>query len=397
MASSNIPPRPQHPSTRLVTTGRDPAKQHGFVNPPVYHGSTVLYPTMESYVSGKQEFTYGRQGTPTVRRLEEAIAELEGGAGTVLAPSGLAAIATALLAYLQAGDNVLMTDSVYRPSRRFCDQLLARFGVETTYYDPLIGAGISELMRDNTRVVYAESPGSQTFEMQDLPAIAEAAHARDAFVLFDNTWASPLYFKPFQHGADISIQAATKYIGGHADLMMGTITANERALPDLQHTHRDLGQCAGPDDVYLALRGLRTLGVRLERHWEAGLEMARWLRSRPEVARVLHPALEGDPGYEIWKRDFLGASGLFAIELKPCDKEMLAAMLEGLAFFGMGASWGGYESLCVPFDVSPYRTATKWAPEGPCLRIHVGLENVDDLKADLERGFERMRALQHTA
>lgn len=390
MSDASDPSSPQRPATRLVHAGRDPAKQHGFVNPPVYRGSTVLYPTMDRYLRGDQEFTYGRQGTPTSRRLEEAIAELEGGARTFLAPSGLAAIAAAMLAFVKAGDHVLVTDSVYRPTRRFCDQMLARFGVETTYYDPLIGGGIAGLMRDTTRLVYVESPGSQTFEMQDLPAIAQAAHVRDAMVVFDNTWASPLYFKPFEHGADVSIQAATKYISGHSDLMMGSVTVNERALPAFALTYRDLGLCAGPEDVYLALRGLRTLGVRLDRHWQSGLEMARWLQARPEVAQVFHPALEDNPGYPIWKRDFLGASALFGVSLNACSPSAVAAMLDGLELFGMGASWGGFESLCIPFDAKPYRTATEWKPAGPCLRFHIGLEDVDDLKADLERGFERL-------
>lgn len=397
MSDERDPKPPQRPATRLVHVGRDPAKQHGFVNPPIYRGSTVLFPTMEAYLGGRQEYTYGRAGTPTVRALEQALAELEGGDGSVLAPSGLAAIACALLAFVGAGDHVLVTDSVYRPTRRFCDQLLTRFGVETTYYDPLIGAGIEALMRERTRVVFLESPGSQTFEVQDVAAIAAAAHARDAVVMIDNTWATPLYFKPFAHGVDVSIQAATKYIAGHADVMMGAVTANRRALPELLRTHKDLGLCAGPEDAYLALRGLRTLDVRLRRHWQSGIEMARWLRQRPEVARVHHPALEDDPGHALWRRDFQGASGLFSIELKPYPKEAVAAMLDGLELFGMGASWGGFESLCLPFDVSDARTATTWRPAGPALRFHIGLEDPEDLKADLERGFARLGAYAKAA
>ena len=377
--------------TRLIHSGRDPSKQYGFVNPPVYRGSTVLYPTVASLESRNQEYTYGRRGTPTVRALEHALAALEGGARTLLTPSGLSAVCTALMAFVRAGDHILVTDSVYRPARRFCDHVLARLGVETTYYDPLLGAGIAALLRDNTRLVYTESPGSQTFEVQDLPAIAEAAHQRDAFVLFDNTWATPLFFKPFDHGADVSIQAATKYVVGHADAMLGAITANARTADIVHAVHGDMGVCPGPDDAYLGLRGMRTMAVRLDRHWASGVEMAEWLRSRPEVARVIHPALEGDAGHDLWKRDFQGASGLFSAVLKPCSMQAVADMLDGLELFGMGFSWGGFESLVVPFDPTDYRTATAWPGDGPALRFHIGLEDVDDLKADLDRGFQRLR------
>lgn len=379
-------------ATRLVHTGRHPEDQLGFVNPPVYRGSTVLFPTVEALTSGDQAYTYGRHGTPTVRGLEEAIAELEGGYRTWLAPSGLGAITGALLGFVENGDHILVTDSVYRPTRRFCDRVLGRLGVETTYYDPLIGSGIAELMRPNTKLVFTEAPGSQTFEMQDIPAIAEAAHVRNAWVLMDNTWATPLYFKPFEHGVDVSIQAATKYIVGHADAMLGAITANERAAAKIDAAHTDLGLCPGPEDCYLALRGLRTLGVRLERHWASALEMARWLSERPEVRRVLHPALPDDPGHAIWKRDFTGASGLFSIVLNPVSEAAVTAMLDGLELFGMGYSWGGFESLVIPFDPRPYRSATEWKAEGPALRFHIGLEDVEDLKADLEAGLARLRA-----
>jgi cystathionine beta-lyase len=285
---------------------------------------------------------------------------------------------------------VLVADSVYRPNRRFCNNVLKRLGVTVTYYDPLIGAGIDKLITKKTKVVFTESPGSQTFEVQDIPAIAKAAHAAGAVVILDNTWATPLYFKPFAHGADVSIQAATKYIGGHADIMLGAITMNERTSAAVAKTHDDLGLCVGPEDVYLGLRGLRSLGVRLARHQQSALEMARWLAERPEVARVIHPALPSDPGYAIWKRDFTGASGLFSIVLKPVAPAKLAAMLDGLSLFGMGYSWGGFESLILPFDPSTYRTATRWKAEGPAIRLHIGLEDVDDLKADLEAGFARL-------
>jgi cystathionine beta-lyase len=382
--------RTQKDLTRLVHAGREPARHHGFVNTPIYRGSTILFPTVEALEANAQDFTYGRLGTPTVRALEEAIAELEGGLRTLLTPSGLSAIATSLLAFLAAGDELLVSDSVYRPTRRFCDSVLKRLGVKTIYYDPLIGAGIEKLITKKTKVVFTESPGSQTFEVQDVPAVAEAAHAAGALVILDNTWATPLFFKPFAHGADVSIQAATKYIGGHADIMLGSITMNERTTAAVARTHEDLGLCTGPEDVYFGLRGLRSLGVRLERHQRSALEMARWLAERPEVARVIHPGLPSDPGHAIWKRDFTGASGLFSIVLKPAAHDRLAAMLDGLSLFGMGYSWGGFESLILPFDPRDYRSATEWRAEGPALRLHIGLEDVDDLKADLDAGFVRL-------
>ena len=357
---------------------------------PIYRGSTVIFPTLASLEADDQDFSYGRLGTPTVRAMEEAIAELEGGYGARLTPSGLSAIASALFAFVGAGDEVLVSDSVYRPTRRFCDHALTRLGVKTVYYDPLIGGGIATLITKKTRVVFVESPGSQTFEVQDVPAIAGAAHAAGAMVILDNTWATPLYFKPFKHGADVSIQAATKFIVGHADAMLGSITATEEAFPAIAKTHDELGLCPGPEDVYLGLRGLRSLGVRLERHQRSGLELARWLADRPEVARVIYPALPSDPGHALWRRDFTGAPGLFSIVLKPVPHAKLAAMLDGLDLFAMGYSWGGFESLILPFDPRAYRTATKWEAEGPALRLHVGLEEVEDLKADLEAGFARL-------
>jgi cystathionine beta-lyase len=385
--------RKQKDLTRLAHAGREPARQHGFVNTPIYRGSTVIFPTLASLEADDQDFSYGRLGTPTVRALEEAIAELEGGHRTLLTPSGLSAVATALIAFVGAGDEMLVSDSVYRPTRRFCDHVLKRLGVKTTYYDPLIGGEIENLITRKTKVVFTESPGSQTFEVQDIPAIAKATHDAGAIVILDNTWATPLYFRPFAHGADVSIQAATKYIVGHADAMLGVITATERASAAVCRAHEDLGLCPGPEDVYLGLRGLRSLGVRLERHQRSGLELARWLAGRPEVARVIHPALPGDPGHALWARDFTGASGLFSIVLKPVPRAKLAAMVDGLSLFGMGYSWGGFESLILPFDPSTYRTATTWRAEGPALRLHVGLEDVEDLKADLEAGFARLGAM----
>jgi cystathionine beta-lyase len=382
----------QKADTRLAHVGRAPSRHHGFVNTPIYRGSTVLFPTLASLEANEQDFTYGRLGTPTVKALEEAIAELEGGTRTLLTPSGLSAIAATLLAFVSAGDEVLVSDSVYRPTRRFCDHVLKRLGVKTSYYDPLIGAGIKNLLGPKAKLVFTESPGSQTFEVQDIPAIAKAAHEAGAVVVLDNTWATLLYFKPFDHGVDVSIQAATKYIVGHADAMLGAITTSQKAARTMEKAHDELGLCPGPEDVYLGLRGLRTLSVRLARHQQSGLELARWLEGRPEVARVLHPALPSDPGHVLWRRDFTGAPGLFAVILRPASHAALAAMLDGLNLFGMGYSWGGFESLILPFDPSDYRTATKWQAEGPALRLHVGLEDVEDLKADLEAGFERLVA-----
>jgi cystathionine beta-lyase len=384
--------RKQKADTQLAHVGRAPSRHHGFVNTPIYRGSTVLFPTLASLEANAQDFTYGRLGSPTVKALEEAIAEIEGGTRTLLTPSGLSAIAATLLAFASAGDEVLVSDSVYRPTRRFCDHVLKRIGVKTTYYDPLIGAGIRQLLGPKTKLVFTESPGSQTFEVQDIPAIAKAAHEAGAMVVLDNTWATPLYFKPFTHGVDVSIQAATKYVIGHADAMLGAITASENATHIVEKAHDELGLCPGPEDVYLGLRGLRTLSVRLARHQQSGLELARWLEARPEVAHVLHPALPSDPGHALWRRDFTGASGLFSIVLKPASRAALAAMLDGLSLFGMGYSWGGFESLILPFDPSDYRTATKWQAEGPAIRLHVGLEDVEDLKADLEAGFARLAA-----
>ena len=386
------PKSPIKPNTKLVTAGRDPQANHGFVNPPVYHASTVLYPTAGDQVTHRARYSYGRRGTPTSDALEDALRELDGDgcAGVALLPSGLAAIAAALLSVARAGDHVLVTDSVYRPTRIFCNGVFARFGVETTYYDPLIGSGITKLFKPNTRAVFVEAPGSQSFEMQDVPAIAKAAHDKGATVLMDNTWATPLYFRPFEKDVDLAIQAGTKYIGGHSDIMFGCVSANAATLPALKDTVYSMGICVGPDDMYLALRGLRTLGVRLARHNESGLRIARWLAQRPEVLRVMHPALESDPGHAIWKRDFTGASGLFSIVLKPASEKAVHAFLNELTLFGLGYSWGGFESLAILFDCTDYRTATKWAPGGPSIRFHIGLEDPDDLIADLERGFKAL-------
>jgi cystathionine beta-lyase len=382
------------PDTKVTTGGRNPHAHHGYVNPPVYHASTLLYRTAEDYLGSKGQYHYGRCGTPTSEALENAIQDIEGPAcaAVALLPSGLTAISTALLAVLKAGDHVLVTDSAYGPTRTFCDSVLKRYGVTTSYYDPLIGVGIASLMRPNTRAVFAESPGSLTFEMQDIPAIAGVAHNNGALVLMDNTWAGPLYFKALEKGVDLSIQSGTKYIGGHSDLMLGIVSANKETAQRLKDTAYTMGLCVGADDMNLGLRGLRTLAVRLRQHHRSGLKVAEWLAQRAEVLKVLHPALPGAPGHDIWKRDFTGASGLFSIVLKPVPERAVLAFLNALTLYGIGASWGGFESLAIPFDVTPIRTATKFEPGGPTVRFHIGLEDVSDLIADLERGFAALAA-----
>ena len=378
--------------TRLVHAGREPFENHGFVNTPIYRGSTVLYPNAEELHLRRVKYTYGTHGTPTTDALESAWSELAGAAGTVLSPSGLAAIAVALFSVVRAGGHLLVVDSAYRPTRNFCDTILKRLGVETTYYDPLIGDGVAALMRTNTVAVVVEAPGSQSFEMQDIPAIAAVARQRDVCVIMDNTWATPLFFPPHERGVDLAIEAGTKYLSGHSDLLLGLVSANEKYWPQLKATHESMANCAGPEDVFLALRGMRTMELRLREAERQGLALARWLAARPEVARVLHPALPDDPGHAIWKRDFLGSSGLFSVILRPAARQQVAALLDSLELFGLGYSWGGFESLVIPFDCRSYRTATKWAPEGPALRFSVGLENIEDLQADLDRGFAALRA-----
>ena len=389
-----------HPDTILEHVGRDPAKNFGIVNPPVYHASTVIFPSLKTLLetrvdraSGAFEgITYGREGTPTTRAFEEAITQLEGGYRAVTLPCGLGAIATSLMAFLKSGDHLLMPDQLYAPARQFCDDVLAKFGVEVTYYDGVIAGGIAALMKPNTTVVYLESPGSLTFEIQDVPAIARVAKQHGATVLMDNTWASPIFFHPLAHSVDVVIHAATKYISGHSDLMLGVAVCNEATLVPVKKTASTAGYCGGPDDIYMALRGLRTLGVRMRRHYESALAVAAWLQKRPEVHRVHYPALPEDPGYGIWKRDFLGASGLFGFTLKSYSDSAFAAFLDHMELFKLGYSWGGYESLMVPTYPSTLRSSTRWDAPGPSVRIHVGLENVGDLVDDLKRGFARLRA-----
>ena len=378
--------------TLLVAAGRDPHANHGIVNPPVYHASTIVHPTVAALEEAERtpfEGTrYGRRGTPTTFALEEAVAALEGGYRAIAVPSGLSAITSTLIAFLRAGDHLLMVDTVYMPTRRFCDTVLAGFGVETTYYDPM--TDIAPLIRPNTKLVFMESPGSLTFEVQDIPAAAAAARAAGALSVIDNTYGAGLLFRPFEHGVDVSVQAATKYIVGHSDVMLGLITTTREAFIRVRRATALLGTSAGPDDCYLALRGLRTLSVRLARHQETALTIARWLEGRAEVARVLHPALPSCPGHEVWKRDFSGSNGLLSMVLEDASKAAVTAMLDGMELFAMGYSWGGYESLIIPFDPKTARTATSWPDTGPCIRLHCGLEDPDDLIEDLEKGFARL-------
>jgi cystathionine beta-lyase len=392
------PPPRQDWRTRLSHAGRAGTHVHGFVNPAVHRGSTVLCPDIATRASGgakrfDQALVYGTHGTPTHWALEDVVAGIEGGTRCQIVSTGLAAITVPLLAYLSAGDHLLLPDSVYGPTRQFADHFLGRMGIATTYYDPLTdAAGLAALMRAETRVVYLESPGSHTFEVQDVPALAAAAHAHGATVLMDNTWGIH-FFQPFAHGVDVSIQALTKYAAGHSDIVLGAVITN--AESDWQRVRTatlQLGQHASPDDCWLALRGLRTLAVRLERQMESGLEVARWLAAQPEVARVLHPALPSCPGHDFWRRDFTGAASLFGVVFRPeFTRPAVHAMVESLELFGIGASWGGYESLALPTNGFITRTAGTGDYGGEMVRLHVGLEAPGDLIADLERGLSVLR------
>jgi cystathionine beta-lyase len=382
--------------TLITHAGRDPYANFGVVNPPVYHASTILHRTVADLEKAQRnrynQVTYGRYGTPTTFALEEAVAAIEGGHRAIAFCSGAASCYAAILGFVRAGDHVLVPDSVYGPVRAFCTGFLARFGVATTFYDPRLGAGIAELFQPNTRLVYLESPGSLTFEMQDVPAIVAAAKARGLRTVIDNTWAAPLFFKPLALGVDVEVIAATKYIVGHSDVMMGIAVCTEESFMPVRGAATEMGNHAAPDDCYLALRGLRTAAVRLKQHEAQGLALARWLQARPEVARVLHPGLPEDPGHALWRRDFTGASGLFAIVLRPdIAKPAIDAMLDGMELFGIGASWGGFESLILPVHPERMRTAVPWN-EGAVLRLHAGLEDLGDLIADLEQGFARLAA-----
>ncbi len=391
LTPANVAATPSHrEQTDIIHAGMDPFAHYGFINPPSYRGSTVLFPTVEALQTRTQPYLYGRRGTPTIRALEAAIAKLEGAARCFATSSGLAAINLTMFALLKQGDHILIIDNAYQPTRAFADGVLTKFGIEVSYFDPLIGSGIAALLKPNTTVILCEAPGSQTFEMPDIGAISAIAQAHNIWHVLDNTWASPLFFKPFNHGVDVSIQAATKYIVGHSDAMLGAVSVNQRAAPLLIDAVDLIGFNPGSEETYLGLRGIKTIDVRLRRHWQSGVEIANWLEQRPEIERVLHPALPSHPGHEIWKRDFLGASGLFTVILKPCSKAAVAAMLDHLELFGMGYSWGGFESLVIPFDPRAYRTATTWQAEGQALRFHIGLEDVEDLKTDLKEGFCRL-------
>jgi cysteine-S-conjugate beta-lyase len=384
------------PDTLLAHAGRAPEKNFGVVNPPVYHASTILHPTVADYEeSGRNRYnqvTYGRHGTPTSFAFEEAVAAIEGGYRAVAFCSGAAACFASILGFVKAGDHILVVDSVYGPVRAFCTGFLTRFGVETTFYDPLIGAGIAALFRANTKLVYLESPGSLTFEVQDVPAIVAAARLRSLKTMLDNTWAAPLFLKPLALGVDVDIIAATKYIVGHSDAMMGIAVCTEESFLPVRNAATEMGNHAAPDDCYLALRGLRSAGVRLRQHQKQALALATYLKARPEIERVMYPALPDDPGHALWQRDFSGASGLFGVALKRgTPKQAVDAMLDGYELYGMGASWGGFESLVLPTHPERLRTATAW-DSGPCLRFHAGLEDIDDLIADLDRGFVRLNA-----
>lgn len=381
--------------TLATHLGRDPLANEGAVNPPIQKTSTILF---ENYAEFKEisegrssKIHYGRHGMQLSRGLEEALAKLEGADKCLITSSGVSAITTVLLALLEPGDELLMVDSAYSPTRDFCDQELKRYNITTKYYDPLIGENIADLITENTKVVFVESPGSLTFEVQDIPAISKVAHEKGALVVMDNTWATPLYFKSFSHGVDVSIHSATKYICGHSDVLMGIINCTKATYGKIKRVYKNLGICPGPEDVYLAQRGLRTLSTRLKAHSEAALDIAKWLKTSDKISKVFHPALPENPGHEFWKRDFLGCSGVFTFVLKRhLNEEELAKFFDGLDLFKIGYSWGGYESLALTFDTKKIRTATDWDVEGTAIRLSIGFESVDDLKSDLEAGLNRI-------
>lgn len=382
--------------TKIINAGRKSKWTRGVVNPPVERASTVVFDSVKEMKHatanrGNQVLFYGRRGTSTSFAFSDAMTDLEGGAGCAIYPSGTAAITNAILSFVKTGDHLLMVDTAYEPTRDFCDKILANIGVETTYYDPLIGKGINALIKDNTRIIFLESPGSITMEVQDVPGIAEVAHQHDCLVMLDNTWAAGVNFQPFDHGVDISIQAATKYIVGHSDVMLGTATATPECWPQLRENSYLMGQCTSPDDLYLAMRGIRTLSVRLKQHQESALKVANWLATRDEVDVILHPAFDTCPGHEYFSRDFTGSNGLFSFVLNCGDQASLNALLDGMHHFKMGYSWGGFESLILGnTNVGRLRTATQWPYQYPLIRLHIGLEDVDDLIDDLTAGFDRL-------
>ncbi|CAH7221219.1 cystathionine beta-lyase/L-cysteine desulfhydrase/alanine racemase [Vibrio chagasii] len=391
----------ENKTTKLITAGRDKKWTNGVVNPPVQRASTVVFNSVEekrkaTINRANKTLFYGRRGTNTHFAFQDAMVEVEGGAGCALYPCGTAAISNAILSFVETGDHILMVDTCYEPTRDFCDTIMKKMGVETTYYEPTIGEGIQDLIKPNTKVLFTESPGSVTMEVQDIPTLARIAHEHDIIVMLDNTWAAGVNFSPFEFGVDISIQAATKYIVGHSDVMLGTAVANEKCWGQLREQSYLMGQCVSPDDAYLGLRGIRTLDVRLRQHAESSLKVAKWLETRPEVDHVRHPALESCPGHEFFKRDFTGGNGLFSFVLKNSNTKATTALLDGMTHFSMGYSWGGFESLILANEPSSFdslRTVANPNFEGTLIRVHIGLEDVDDLIADLEAGLERYNAL----
>ncbi|CDT45701.1 MULTISPECIES: cystathionine beta-lyase [Vibrio] len=391
----------ENKTTKLITAGRDKKWTNGVVNPPVQRASTVVFNSVEekrkaTINRANKTLFYGRRGTNTHFAFQDAMVEVEGGAGCALYPCGTAAISNAILSFVETGDHILMVDTCYEPTRDFCDTIMKKMGVETTYYEPTIGEGIQDLIKPNTKVLFTESPGSVTMEVQDIPTLARIAHEHDIIVMLDNTWAAGVNFSPFEFGVDISIQAATKYIVGHSDVMLGTAVANEKCWDQLREQSYLMGQCVSPDDAYLGLRGIRTLDVRLRQHAESSLKVAKWLETRPEVDHVRHPALESCPGHEFFKRDFTGGNGLFSFVLKNSNTKATTALLDGMTHFSMGYSWGGFESLILanePNSFDSLRTVANPNFEGTLIRVHIGLEDVDDLIADLEAGLERYNAL----
>jgi cysteine-S-conjugate beta-lyase len=388
--------RPHRKATMVGQLGRSPRKWMGAVSTPVFRATTMIFPTVaDLHAAAKGEYagvSYGLHGLPTVTDLQDAITELEGGHAALAVPSGLTATTLPFLALTRPGDHVLVTDVVYGPTRRFCELHLRRMGIDVTYYDPLLGSAIEREFRPNTKLVFVESPGSLTFEVQDVPAIATVAHAHGAVVVMDNTWATPLFFRAFDHGVDVAVHAATKYIGGHSDVLLGLIVCSAATFPAMHRLWTDMGITASSDDCFLGLRGLRTLATRLDRQQANGLRIAQWLRERPEVKEVLHPGLPGARGHELWKRDFQGATSLFGVVLHPVAEARVAAMLDGLELFSMGWSWGGFESLIIPTYPERTRSVTTWNPGGPCLRLAIGLEDPEDLIEDLEAGLARLTA-----
>jgi len=389
--------------TKIVTAGRKPEFTKGVVNPSVTRASTVVFNSvaeMNDALKNRHNnaMVYGRRGTTTAFAFQDAMVELEGGVGCALYPSGTAAITNAIISFVKTGDHILVVDSVYEPTRDYCDKILSKLGIETTYYDPLIGEGIADLIKPNTTLVFLESPGSITMEVQDVPAIAKIAHQHNCIVMLDNTWGAGINFQPFDYGVDVSVQAATKYIVGHSDVMLGTATAVEKYWPQLRDNSYLMGQCTSPDDLYLAMRGIRTIGVRLRQHQQSALKIANWLSQREEVETILHPAFASNPGHEFFERDFSGSNGLFSFVLNKGNVASVTALLDGMKHFKMGYSWGGFESLILAnHNVQGLRTVTKWPYQHALIRLHIGLEDVDDLIEDLEQGFARLNSASNNA